>query len=322
MTVHIKNNHTTFLKDHPLISKTDPDYKYTIKLKHLDDMNENEKISIFSDSMFKTMMTNSTRKTYSCKLLSYILDVPYEVLLKELTFGNNELDKKKVRDKGERADFVAHVSDSSIDIEINCSAKLHLLERNIDYMNRLYSRDNKIGSKYNYKQSILININNFAYQGKDKVKYIHYLKDEENEALTDKLIVIQIYIPNLIKKWYTSGVESLTEEERFLLVLVIPDINIALDIGKDFEIMEEYINEAIEVTNDEDFKDFFSKEWDIKEAAYDDGKEDGYLDGKKEGILENKKEIVKKMLKENADINFIMKVTDLSKEEIENLSAN
>ncbi len=307
MTVHIKNNHTTFLKDRSLISKTDPDYKYTIKLKHLDDMNENEKISIFSDSMFKTMMTNSTRKKYSCKLLSYILEVPYEVLLKELTFGNNEL---KVRDKGERADFVAHVSDSSIDIEINCSAKLHLLERNIDYMNRLYSRDNKIGSKYNYKQSILININNFAYQGKDKVKYIHYLKDEENEALTDKLIVIQIYIPNLIKKWYTSGVESLTEEERFLLVLVIPDINIALDIGKDFEIMEEYINEAIEVTNDEDFKDFFSKEWDIKYAAYDDG------------VLDKQEEIVKKMLEKNTDINFIMEITGLAKEEIENLSTN
>ena len=78
--------------------------------------------------------------------------------------------------------------------------------------------------------------------------------------------------------------------------------------------MEEYINEAIEVTNDEDFKDFFSKEWDIKYAAYDDGKEDG--------ILENKKEIVKKMLEKHTDINFIMEITGLAKEDIENLSTN
>ena len=42
-------------------------------------------------------------------------------------------------------------------------------------------------------------------------------------------------------------------------------------------------------------------------------------EGRKEGERTEKMEIAKKMKKENADIEFIMKVTELSKEEIENL---
>ncbi len=271
MTIQIKDDNTTFLENQFLISKKDPDYKYTIQLTHPNDIKENEKISI---PMFKTMMTNSNRKKYSCKLLSYILDVPYEVLLKQLRFGKNELDKTKERDKGERANFVAHVNDSNINIEINCN-------------------------------------------GKDKVKYVCYLKDEENVALTNKLIVIQIYIPNLVKKWYTSGVENKSLGERFLLVLALPDIDTTRDIRKGYEIMEEYIDEATRVSNDDNFRDFYSKEWEIKDLAYDDGKYDGIIEGKAEGRAEEKCKIVKKMLEKKMDINLIMEVTGLSKKEIE-----
>ena len=48
-------------------------------------------------------------------------------------------------------------------------------------------------------------------------------------------------------------------------------------------------------------------------------KEEGREEGKEEGKRTEKIEIAKKMKKENADIEFIIKVTELSKEEIENL---
>ena len=48
-------------------------------------------------------------------------------------------------------------------------------------------------------------------------------------------------------------------------------------------------------------------------------REEGIQKGKEEGKRAEKMEIAKKMKKENADIEFIMKVTELSKEEIENL---
>ena len=48
------------------------------------------------------------------------------------------------------------------------------------------------------------------------------------------------------------------------------------------------------------------------------GKEEGI----KEGIATNTIDMVKKMLKENASIDFISRVSGLSKEEIEKMSKN
>ena len=48
----------------------------------------------------------------------------------------------------------------------------------------------------------------------------------------------------------------------------------------------------------------------------------GIKKGEKLGEQKKEIQIVKSMLKENADINFISKVTGLTKEEIENISKN
>ena len=51
----------------------------------------------------------------------------------------------------------------------------------------------------------------------------------------------------------------------------------------------------------------------------EDGYNNGYNDGKELGAKENAIEIAKKMLKENVDVDFIVKMTGLSKEELEKL---
>ena len=48
-------------------------------------------------------------------------------------------------------------------------------------------------------------------------------------------------------------------------------------------------------------------------------RDNGYIDGKNEGILERNKEIIKQMLKYNMSIENIIKITNLSKSEIESL---
>ena len=58
-------------------------------------------------------------------------------------------------------------------------------------------------------------------------------------------------------------------------------------------------------------------------GARDQGRKEGKIEGRKEGIKEGKAEekleIARKMLEKNADINFIIEVTGLTKEEIEKL---
>ena len=60
-----------------------------------------------------------------------------------------------------------------------------------------------------------------------------------------------------------------------------------------------------------------------KEQGRQEGREEGRKEGRKEGMEEGKKEeklaIAKKMKDENMDISFIIKITGLSKEAIDNL---
>jgi predicted transposase/invertase (TIGR01784 family) len=75
--------------------------------------------------------------------------------------------------------------------------------------------------------------------------------------------------------------------------------------------MDEYIDEAVEVSIDSGFGEAYDKE----EAIYDDG----IKQGMKQGIEQNKLEIAKKMLKEHENIEKIMLYVSLTKEEIEDI---
>ena len=61
----------------------------------------------------------------------------------------------------------------------------------------------------------------------------------------------------------------------------------------------------------------------IQDFGYDkglaDGKIEGKIAGKIEGRIEEKQEIAKRMKDEKIDVSIIVKMTELSKEEIENL---
>ena len=60
-------------------------------------------------------------------------------------------------------------------------------------------------------------------------------------------------------------------------------------------------------------------ELEVKAYNYKKGKSDGLEQGRAEGISQNNKEIAKKMKDEKIDISIIIKITGLTKEEIEKL---
>ena len=71
--------------------------------------------------------------------------------------------------------------------------------------------------------------------------------------------------------------------------------------------MSEYINEAIDVSRYAHLGEAYDKEWALKDETFRDGAEQRNI------------EIARRMLTENADINFISRVTSLSIDEINNL---
>lgn len=265
--------------------------------------------------MFKTMFFNENRLKYSAKFLSYYLDVSYEELLKNIKLSKNEHDKKKVKDKGERSDYVASVGDTFFNIEVNNNSSSETLERNMEYAHRLYASGVKVGEKYKYKYVLQFNLNNFSYNGNDKIIDIYTVQNDEGLVLNNKLIFIQIYVPNLRRKWYNLGIEGLLEEERYILAMTEPSISTSIDLGKDIDIMEEYINESEEVMDDKFFGESYDKEVALKEQGRWEGKNEGIKVGRKEKTVE----IAKKMKERNIALEEIEICTGLTIDEINNL---
>ena len=250
--------------------------------------------------MLKAMFQNENRIKYSAKFLSYFIDVDYEVILNNIKLGKNELDKEKEFDKALRCDYIAHLDDTILNIEVNNNSSLEVLERNMKYAHRLFSKKIKTeDNNYKYSQVIQINLNNFSFTSNNKIIDIYTESNEDNLVLSDKLVFIQIYVPNLRKKWYNEGEESLSEREKYILALVDMDLDKLKGLG-DEKVMNEYLKEAEEVSFEDGFGEAYDKEWALKD----------------EGKREEKIEIAKNMLNDNVDINLIKKYTNLTEEEI------
>ena len=277
------------------------DNEYVLKLSR--NIKKGQKISILSDTMLKAMFQNENRIKYSAKFLSYFIDVEYEDILNNICLAKNELDKNNENDKGERCDYVALLSDTSLNIEVNNNSSLEVLERNMEYAHRLYSKKIRRGEEnYQYTQVIQFNLNNFAFKGNDKIVDIYTVTNDDNIGLSNKLIFVQIYVPNLRKKWYTKGMKSLSEEEKYILALVEMDLDKLNDLGGE-NIMDEYVKEAEEVSFEGGVGEAYDKEWALRD----------------EGKRESKKEIAKNMLSKAMEVELISEITGLSIEEIKNL---
>ena len=285
------------------------DNEYVLKLSR--NIKKGQKISILSDTMLKAMFQNENRIKYSAKFLSYFIDVEYEDILNNICLAKNELDKNNENDKGERCDYVALLSDTSLNIEVNNNSSLEVLERNMEYAHRLYSKKIRRGEEnYQYTQVIQFNLNNFAFKGNDKIVDIYTVTNDDNIGLSNKLIFVQIYVPNLRKKWYTKGIKSLSEEEKYILALVEMDLDKLNDLGGE-NIMDEYVKEAEEVSFEGGVGEAYDKEWALRDQ--------GYRDGLSQGKSKEKIEIAKNLLKNNVDISVIASSTGLTEDEINSL---
>ena len=296
--------------------------EYSVKL---DKLKEGEKITLASDIMFSTMFCNESRIKYSAKLLSYFLkDLSYEKILNSIQIVNQELDKKYAREKANRVDYIAKMEDDYLMIEMNNNHNFYIMDRNISYMDRVYSKGVERGTtitKDTYHYCIQLNLNNFSFVGNEKTYDIFYLQNEEGELLTPKKIFIQIYIPNVMKKCYNG--DKLTDLEKYLYTLFEKDVDKSLVVGGDDIVMKDYVKEAVEASEKEEVIDFYDKEWELWDGGLTEGRRKGYEEGMNEGLAkgktESKKETALALLKKGVEIGIISECTGLTIKQIEDL---
>lgn len=266
---------------------------------------------MLSDTMFKTMFLKESRLDYSAKLLSCFLNRSYEEIRSNISFGKNELSNRKKYQKNQRCDLVLTLDNSVLNVEINSNESPYIMERNIEYAYKLYSDVSRSGGRYNYKQVIQININNYAYEGCSKIMDTFALGNRENVLLTDKILIMQLYVPNL----YSKDIKELNEKEKCLLAFVEPDTHKARIYAKGDKIMERYVKEREEALIDTGYGESYDKEWAIKDQCRREGIEKGV----RKGIKKNSLLVAKNMLKDNVSLNLIAKYTNLTPSQIKSL---
>ena len=270
------------------------------------------KIPIISDTMFETMINNESRKKYAVLIIASVLKRDYDEIYDSIEYVKNKLDKQLDIEKGREVDFICKLKDEYIGIEMNNNYSKEAYERNISYAMGIYKSKEIRGSRYSFNKVIQININNFTFENNNKEVEEYALRNQDGEYLTEKIKIINIYLPNIRKKYYNK--EELNELDKVMLVLNEEDNNNLSKLYKGERVMEDYIKDAKRASINDDIAGLYDKE--LHEELL---RNTELYNAKQKGIRENKIETAKNMLKESISIDIISKVTGLTKEEIEKL---
>ena len=231
---------------------------------------------------------------------------------------------------------------SNVDIEMQVVRTENIQDRALWYWSKMFQESIIRGEDYSKtNRTICIVITDFniesIIENRDyHNKYMALNCRDKNDLLTNKM---EIHIIELTKMDSTNAIENNLKE--WCTFLKYPE-----RIGD--SVMNENENikaakEELEMINSDDLEKRRADErekalmdhiwWknsaikegkeigikEGKEIGIKEGREIGIKEGKKEGIKEAKKEIANTLIKENMPIDKIVKITGLSKEEIEDL---
>ena len=208
-------------------------------------------------------------------------------------------------------------------IELQLIDKNNIIERMLYYWSKMYTRQIKAGDDYKkLEKTIVILIADFNIKGLEEVEYHSTWKIIETNSVK-KLILTDKFELDIIELLKIKGREN--EKDQLLDWLVFLENPESESVTRKME-ENENLKEAVEkldrISEDEKMQRIIElREKAIRDehAIYDKGLDDGIEEGKAKGARENQIEIAKSMLKENMDIEIIIKITGLTKQEIEKL---
>lgn len=231
-------------------------------------------------------------------------------------------------------------------IEIQLFNKYNTIKRLLYYWSKLYSEELKRGDDYKeLKKTISIMIVDYELEELKEIKDIGTKwqirdGDEGRKILTEEL---EIYIIEIPKAKRIIGNEKKNRIAQWMLFLDNPNSKEVFEIMKENQYIKEAMEELEEISYDEELR----RVAELKEKAildernlingaleegYQEGVEKGIKEGMKKGMKEGMKKgteegdkqarlkIAKKMLDNGISIKEIIEITELSKEEIDQIT--
>ena len=252
----------------------------------------------------------------------------------EIVMLSTNVPLQSVKEKKKQMDFVYRINDIYINVELNTHPS-ETLRRNVRYLGSLHARNVNINDRYDKYTTIQVNINKENSGRKRKMKREILLKDEEIYDRNLKIYVINL--PNLKKMWYTNS-ELIEEDLKIFICFFMEDLKDYEELRKNERIdrimcrMEEYSKSETEWISYRDENEIELTHKYGLELAREEGEKKGRRIGRKEGKLKGLAEglaegmmkginigvqnVALNMIKEDTDINTIMRFTGLSKNEI------
>ena len=247
-----------------------------------------------------------------CLLKDLLEAILPEIQIKTVEVNKDvSLERKQMTDKLGILDIVATLNDNTIvNIEMQVRDMYNTIERSLFYSTGIYYENLQSGQNYiEIPRIISIWITDYNIFDEGLVHEKARLKrDYENIILTDKIELHYIQLPKFREKCKRIS-NKLEEWLSFIKYDNLEEISM---------IENENVKKAEEeleyLTGDEEIKRLAF----LREKAIMDER-DAMYKAKKEGIKEGKIKIAVKMLKKGIDIESIVELTELEKEEIEKL---
>lgn len=221
------------------------------------------------------------------------------------------LERKMLTDKLGILDVIATLNDNTkVNIEMQVKNYYNTVERSLFYGTGIYHENLDSGEDYrDIPHSISIWITDYnVFEDGPFHERARLKRDFENKILTEKLQLHYIQLPKFKEK--CKRISSKLEE---WLTFIINENMEAIKMSEN-ENIKKAEEEFEYLTGDEETKRLAY----LREKAIRDEMA-AMTKARREGKEENQKDVAKKMLAEKMDIDLIIKITGLTKEEIENL---
>ena len=290
-----------------------------------------------SDYVFKKIFSKPENNLELIEFLEAILRI--KIVKIEVT--NPELPKDFKDQKLGVLDIRAHINDDTIiDIEMQVSNGGTIINRNLIYSSNIMAGQLQVGEFYKDIKSVISIIilaeNVFkknSYMNEAKLIFTEpdpeYCVDmgykNEERILTDKLRYIYIELPKFLEK----NPDMSTKLNQWLWLLVGREDMVKM-ASKENKLIENVVEDLDTMSADENERiEAFKRKLDIWEShmlmqeseakGRAEGEAKGRAEGRTEGEAKKQNEIAKNMKDEGAEVEFIARVTGLTKEEVEAL---
>ena len=258
------------------------------------------------DKAFKEIMM----KEENFNILKKVLETILKVRIQEIKLQPLNLNTGNIHIKGKEVDLLVITEQGKIEVEVNTYYNDYVRTRNFSYITSIYNNQVTVGEKYNEDTNIIqINLN---YGVKDaEYKRVYKVRDEIGQEYIKNFCIYEINMEKLKEIWYDKN-ELEIEKNKYLLMLDM-EIKDLKKLSKD-RVVKEYMEKIEKLNEDPIFINWITKEKDEQMI-----KNTQLYRATQEGINYEKIKISKTLLNKNMNIEDIMDITGLSKEELEKL---